>query len=121
MQSTEARSGWRGVAVWVVLALILPALKWTQAPSWSMFLWAEDADLFLRQGIDLGPSSLLTPYAGYFHLFTRSVAWLATCLPAAFYPVVMALGWGLVYFGTLLQLVRWTRLMRLPPGGPWQS
>lgn len=103
-----------GVAGWGLLVLLLPLVKWTESPSWSMFLHAEDADLFLRQAIDLGASAVVTPYAGYFHLYSRLVAWMATLCSPALYPAVMAAGWCLAYAGTCLLLVRWTKAMGLP-------
>lgn len=118
MLALGTRSQVMRLAGWALLILLLPVLKWAQAPSWSMFLWAEDADLFLRQGIDLGAAALVTPYAGYFHLYPRLVAAAATLLSPAFYPHVMAVGWWLAYLGTGLLLIRWSKAMGL---SPWWS
>ena len=101
-------------AGWLLLLLALPLVKWTEFPSWSMFMWAEDADLFLRQSIDLGARALVTPYAGYLHLYTRLVSWAASACPAAMYPAALAAGWWCAYLLTGILLVRWTRLMQLP-------
>lgn len=110
MLALGSRSQAIRLAGWALLILVLPTLKWVQAPSWSMFLWAEDADLFLRQGIDLGAAAFVTPYAGYFHLYTRLVAGVATVLSPAFYPQVMAVGWWLAYLATCLLLIRWSTI-----------
>lgn len=114
MQALGVRSQVARVIGWSLLVLLLPILKWSEAPSWSMFLWAEDADLFLRQAIDLGPAAVVTPYAGYFHLYSRLVAWAATWLPASMYPAVLGGGWWLAYVGTCLLIIRWAQAMGLP-------
>lgn len=38
-------------------------------------LWAEDGSVFFRDAHELGFHSLLTPYAGYYHLAPRLIAW----------------------------------------------
>lgn len=103
--------------VWWLLVALLPLLKWIEVPSWSMYLWAEDADLFLRQAIDLGWSSVWTPYAGYFHLISRLLALCASLLTPVAYPMVFAAGWWLVYLSSVALLLRWSSLLRLP--WPW--
>lgn len=103
-------------AGWLLLIVLLPVMKWTESPSWSMFLWAEDATLFLRQGIDLGATALATPYAGYIHLVPRLAAWGATLLPASLYPAALVSGWWLAYLVTGFLLIRWAKEMNLPAG-----
>jgi hypothetical protein len=103
-------------AGWLLLIVLLPVMKWTESPSWSMFLWAEDAALFLRQGIDLGATALATPYAGYIHLVPRLAAWGATLLPASLYPAALVSGWWLAYLVTGFLLIRWAKEMNLPAG-----
>jgi hypothetical protein len=111
LRSTQA---WPRIAGWLIFVLLLPLFKLTELPTWSIFLWAEDADLFLRQGIDQGARSVLMPYAGYIHLYTRLVAWCATFFSPEIYPVTMAAGWLIAYLLACSLLVRWVHVMRIP-------
>lgn len=55
--------------------------------------WAEDAGLFLRERLALGPvDSLLHPYAGYLHLVPRLLVDLAWAVPVQWYAVAISLG-----------------------------
>lgn len=55
--------------------------------------WAEDAGLFLRERLALGPvDSLLHPYAGYLHLVPRLLVDVAWAAPVQWYAVTISLG-----------------------------
>ncbi len=53
-------------------------------------LWAEDGSVFLQQNLELGLSSIITPYAGYLHTFPRLVSIFATKVnPDLYYVAVI--------------------------------
>jgi hypothetical protein len=65
--------------------------------------WAEDGVVFFQGAQELGFDSLFVPYAGYFHLIPRLVAYLATFFPIVSAPIIylyssyfilLGIGWG---------------------------
>lgn len=54
-------------------------------------IWAEDGKVFLKQAFELGWSSLLIPYDGYFHSLPRLIALTVSWLPLPFIPAAIAL------------------------------
>lgn len=54
-------------------------------------IWAEDGKVFLKQAFELGWSSLLTPYDGYFHSLPRLIALAVSWLPLVFIPTAIVL------------------------------
>ncbi|HEY1108594.1 MAG TPA: hypothetical protein VGE76_08185 [Opitutaceae bacterium] len=58
--------------------------------------WGEDGRVFFAEAVSLGPAALIEPYAGYFHLVPRVVAFAASAAPweylPAIYMIVAALG-----------------------------
>lgn len=55
-------------------------------------MWAEDGDVFLSQALAMGPKSLWQPYAGYFHLWPRLIAYFQTFLPLSWAATFFSLG-----------------------------
>jgi len=83
----------RGAAVVVVGLLAAAVAAWRLGAVTRGTAWAEDAGLFLRERIALGPvDSLLHPYAGYLHLVPRLLVDVAWALPVQWYAVALALG-----------------------------
>ena len=54
-------------------------------------VWAEDGTVFLTQAYELGWSSLLQPYAGYFHTVPRLTALVAILFPIPAVPTLLVL------------------------------
>jgi len=54
-------------------------------------IWAEDGKVFLKQAFELGWSSLLVPYDGYFHSLPRLIAGAVSWMPVAFMPTALVL------------------------------
>ena len=55
----------------------------------TVFLWAEDGNIFLQQAIDSGWSSIFTIYAGYQHLLPRLVTLFAFSIGSLFNNLVL--------------------------------
>ncbi|MEB1610112.1 hypothetical protein VDQ74_09435 [Xanthomonas campestris pv. campestris] len=73
-------------------------------------LWAEDGQVFLAGAIEHGLAAVLEPYAGYLHLYARSVAYLASQSGPRLVPYVMLGGWVAGYLAAALFVVRALRL-----------
>lgn len=54
-------------------------------------IWAEDGRVFLKQAFEIGWSSLLKPYDGYFHTIPRLIALISACFPIEAIPVIIVL------------------------------
>jgi hypothetical protein len=50
--------------------------------------WAEDGVIFFTQAMEKGACSFTISYAGYLHLIPRSIAYIATFLPAIYSPII---------------------------------
>ncbi|ALM85298.1 hypothetical protein [Bordetella sp. N] len=71
-------------------------------------LWAEDGPIFFNGEKYYGLASLVTPYAGYLHVYARVVALLATLFPLSALPYVYFSGWllaPLLVFWALRKIV----------------
>jgi hypothetical protein len=58
-------------------------------------LWAEDGNIFFNEAEHTGVSSIVSPYAGYLHIWPRLFSILATLFPITAIPIVLAAGWAL--------------------------
>ncbi len=108
------KPGFYAQAVLACAVLLLPLIKWTELPSASMFLWAEDAFTFLRQAREHGVSSFFMPYAGYLHLYPRAAAWIAAQGSPAWAPFVFAAAWWLAYALCARFVIRLTAALEMP-------
>jgi hypothetical protein len=70
-------------------------------------LWAEDANVFMQQS-HLGLQSLWMPYAGYFHLYPRLAALLASHAPLLATPLIFNIAWLCAYLGAAIALFHYT-------------
>lgn len=72
--------------------------------------WAEDGTVFFVQAYHNGILSIFEPYAGYYHLYPRLIAFLADFLkiPLQFLPAFYNYGWLLAF--TIIFLYIWLRL-----------
>ncbi len=77
----------------------------------SRSLWAEDGNVFIKQAVESGFSSLWIPYAGYLHVYPRIVAYVASFLSLHTIPYVFFSAWLLAFF--LLISVVYKRLRSL--------
>ncbi|MFW0883665.1 hypothetical protein ACMCNP_01155 [Candidatus Acidulodesulfobacterium sp. H_13] len=57
------------------------------------YLWAEDGNIFINQALSIGIVSILTPYAGYLHLYPRLITLFAVNLNLVYLPILLFLGW----------------------------
>lgn len=60
-------------------------------------IWAEDGKVFLKQAFELGWTSLLRPYDGYFHTVPRLIALAVSWLPVAYIPTAIVVTCYAVY------------------------
>ena len=58
--------------------------------------WAEDCTFFFRNSIELGPSAILVPLYGSYHLLPRLIAFFVSFLPTYWAPVLYAVAAGLL-------------------------
>jgi hypothetical protein len=65
--------------------------------------WAEDGVVFFMGSLQQGFQSILTPYAGYYHLIPRLVAYMAT-----FFPIVAAPAIYLYSSYLILLVIAWS-------------
>lgn len=99
------------VALMVVSALALfPRIDGWQDTYSGRLLWAEDGPVFMAQAHSMGWRSLFEPYAGYLHLYPRSVAWLGEQFHLYYQPGIYFAGWLLGYLLSAFVLVRTARL-----------
>lgn len=70
------------------------------------YLWAEDGNIFLNQSKDLGINAILTPYAGYLHVYPRLIAGIAHFFELTYQPVVLLAGWFIAYFILIHSLLK---------------
>jgi hypothetical protein len=82
---------WSALAA-VLVGLLAAGTAWERlGPLARGTAWAEDAGLFLRERLALGPvDSLLHPYAGYLHLGPRLVVDAALLLPVDRYALAVS-------------------------------
>lgn len=85
------------------VVLLLFALAALRLPSNFVYpaFWAEDATVFFRQSVELGPAALLRPVYGSYHMVPRLIAWLASFFPVAWAPALYALAAGLLASASL--------------------
>jgi hypothetical protein len=124
------RARWSGPVVFAV-ATVVSLLRVTPG-QWDT-LWAEDGAQFLQQALADGPAqAVLTPYAGYLHLYPRLTAEVVTWLPlplaggvfsVAAAVVVGLAAWAVWTLGAALLPSPWLRgalaaaVVLLPAGG----
>ncbi len=81
-----------------VVALFMTALR---VDHWrglvGRMLWAEDGHVFILGAMQHGPAAVLTPYAGYLHLYPRIAAWLATSLDIQLLAPLLGAAWLIAY------------------------
>lgn len=71
----------------------------------TVYLWAEDGNIFLQQAIDLGWNSIFTVYAGYLHLLPRLVTLFAFSMGSPFNNLVLIatiMKWCTILLSTLI-------------------
>jgi len=76
----------RPLASGLIAATLVLLVRKPQALLLPQF-WAEDACVFFREALLLGPSSLLHTYSGYLHLLPRLIALAGTLLPFELVPL----------------------------------
>lgn len=77
---------------------------WDSLPG--RMLWAEDGHVFITGALQDGVGALLTPYAGYLHLFPRLAAWLATSVNIHLLAPLLGAAWLAAYCATALICVQ---------------
>lgn len=81
-----------------VVALFMTALR---VDHWrglvGRMLWGEDGHVFILGAIQHGPAAILTPYAGYLHLYPRIAAWLATSFDIQLLAPLLGAAWLAAY------------------------
>ena len=87
------------------LAALVPRLDGTPYVP-GKYLWAEDGNVFLNDAAVHGIGSLLLPYAGYFHVYPRLVAWAANPFELLDRPAVLLAGWLSAYIVMLVAIHR---------------
>lgn len=89
----------------VGLAALLPRLE-SLKYFYGKYLWAEDGNVFLNQAAELGATAVLTPYAGYLHVYPRLIAAISQSFDLIHQPTVLLAGWFGAYFILLHSLLR---------------
>jgi hypothetical protein len=90
-----------------VVSLLAILLKFNgQIPSPGQLLWAEDGNIFLNDANRLGLSALITPYAGYLHLFPRAMGGLASIFSLRTQPDILLFGWVIAHFIFIYSVVQ---------------
>jgi len=84
------------LSIIVVLGLIFVFLK-LKGFNVSNTLWAEDGRVFINQAREYGIYSIWEPYAGYFHVYPRLIAWISYFFDLPLTPIVFFIGWILAY------------------------
>lgn len=95
----ESKSATIGFFILAVVAT-LGALSFRVTQVADLFhpgLWAEDGVVFLNEANELGIRSVVTPYAGYMHLFPRLAAYVSSFAPISFAPLLFHLAWLLAF------------------------
>ncbi len=78
-------SSWLGCLM--CIAGLTASLYWRRPDAfYNPQLWAEDGAIFFPDAFFQGLKSLVIPYAGYFHILARFVAWLGSLLPVRYVP-----------------------------------
>jgi hypothetical protein len=77
----------------VALTIIWTGLAWLRlGPVTSDTIWAEDGHYFLGDALRYGPvPALFVPYEGYMHLLPRTIAGIASLLPASLWAQALSL------------------------------
>jgi len=68
--------------------------------------WAEDATIFFKQAVEMGPGALLLPVYGSYHTVPRLIVLLSSLMPVLWAPALYALGAGLVSSACLAVFAR---------------
>jgi hypothetical protein len=76
-------------------------------------LWYEDGELLITQSYDLGLKSLWLPWAGYEHLYNRTIGLLARQAPLEWTPYFFFLAWLYAFFAIFWQIRSRVNLVRL--------
>ena len=92
------------VALIMLSGLVFALLKFKDIDI-NQTLWAEDGKIFINQARALGIPAFWTPYAGYFHLYPRLVAWISSFFDLQFTPLIFLLGWFFAYFSLIFIVV----------------
>lgn len=89
----------------VLLLLVFTALRLPATFRYPSF-WAEDATVFFRQGVELGPGALLLPVSGSYHMVPRLIVLLSSLFPIVWAPALYALAAGLISSASLALFAR---------------
>ena len=105
-----------GRVICVVLMAVSALALFPRIDGWrdtysGRLLWWEDGPVFMGQAQTLGWRSLLEPYAGYQHLYPRTVAWLGEQFHLLYRPGIYFAGWLLGYLLSAFVLLRTARLL----------
>jgi hypothetical protein len=57
------------------------------------YLWAEDGSIFMTQANSMGIESIFKPYAGYLHVFPRTISYIASFFDMVHQPYILFMGW----------------------------
>lgn len=107
MQVEENSNFWRFYLFFVLVGLValLPRIDSLDF-FYGKYLWAEDGNVFLNQASDLGAAAILTPYAGYLHVYPRLIAAASQSFDLIHQPTALLAGWFGAYFILLHSLLR---------------
>jgi len=85
---TDSRFSQQRVYGWLAcVALTTGVLYWRRPDAfYNPQLWAEDGSRFFTEAFGWGAKTFFLPYAGYFHLMARGVAWIGIWLPTQYTP-----------------------------------
>lgn len=84
------------LSIIVVIGVIFAFLK-LKGFNVNNTLWAEDGKIFINQAREYGIYSIWEPYAGYFHVYPRFIAWVSCLFDLTLTPIVFFIGWILAY------------------------
>ena len=87
------------------LGMLLPRLNWGYFVNFD-YLWSEDGNIFIQQAHDMGIASIWHPYAGYLHIYPRSVSLLASVFPLLYQPIILTAGWFIAYLFMMAILIQ---------------
>lgn len=81
------------LAVTVSIIVMLVKSQWHLSPGAT--LWAEDGNIFMNEAAHSAAASILSPYAGYLHVWPRLFSLMATLVPISIIPIVLSAGWAI--------------------------
>lgn len=104
-----ARPKTDGLALLIVVALVALLFRAGGVGYVTDSLFADDSFVFINPSLELGIRSLWMPYAGYYFLYQRIIALLASCLPLVVTPYIFLGAWLTAFLSVAWVLHRHAR------------